>query len=84
MGQTYPSFLEEIQQYPPHIMLWVVRTTNEIIIGPYFFETSVSGSSYFEMLFQWLVPEIDRHDIIDSVVQQDGAQGISALHLGNV
>ena len=39
-------------------MVWV-GLTRSIIFGPYFFEESVSGSTYQDMLINNLFPEID-------------------------
>jgi hypothetical protein len=48
--------------------------TGEMIVGPYFFDVSVTGESYLELLFRCLILELDDVGLLNSVIlQQDGA-----------
>lgn len=68
-----PHFYEEVENNPPHVMLWA-GMTSEYLIGPYFFEGSVNQDSYLHMINEWLIPELTRREIFDTVIlQQDGA-----------
>lgn len=55
-------------------MVWV-GIINENIVGPYFFETSVSGESYYNMLNEFVMPEPQRLEINASEIyyMHDGA-----------
>jgi hypothetical protein len=65
--------LFEVAQHPPHLMMWA-GVISELIIGPYYFDESVTGKSYVELLSYWLIPEHDNVGLLNSVIlQQDGA-----------
>jgi hypothetical protein len=36
-----PHFFEEVAQHPPYFMIWA-GVTSELIVGPYFFDVSVT------------------------------------------
>jgi hypothetical protein len=68
-----PHFFEEVAQHPSHVMMWA-GVTSELIIGPYFFDMSVTGESYLDLLPHWLIRELDNVSLLNSVIlQQDGA-----------
>ena len=73
-GKHNPHYYEELQQHPPHVMIWA-GVTSDYVIGPYFFTNGgITGDSYLDMLENWLMPELDKHDLINNVIiQQDGA-----------
>jgi hypothetical protein len=74
-----PHFFEEVAQHPPHVMMWA-GVTNELIIGPYFFDVPVTGESYLGLMSHWLIPELDKVGLLNSVIlQQDGHQPIMLL-----
>jgi hypothetical protein len=62
-------FFEEEAQHPPHVMMWA-GVSSELIIGPSFFHVSVTGESYLELLFHWLIPELDNVGLLNSVILQ--------------
>jgi hypothetical protein len=48
--------------------------TSDLITGPYFFDVSVTGGCYLELLLNWLIPELNNIGLLHSVIlQQDGA-----------
>jgi hypothetical protein len=54
-------------------MMWA-GVTIDLITGPYFFDVSVTGGCYLELLFHWLIPEPDNTGLLNSaILQQDGA-----------
>jgi hypothetical protein len=48
LGWTKPTFLEEVAQHPPHVMMWA-EVTCLLINGPPFFDVSVTGESYLKL-----------------------------------
>lgn len=74
-----PHFYEEIENNPPHVMLWA-GITSDHLLGPYFFEGTVNQDSYLRMINEWLVPQLRARGILDTVIlQQDGAPPHFAL-----
>jgi hypothetical protein len=66
-----PHFFGEVAQHPPYVMMWAA-VASELIIGPYFFDVSVTSESYLELLSHWLIPELDNVSLLNSVIlQQD-------------
>jgi hypothetical protein len=68
-----PNFLEWERDAPKvNVLLCMTQST---VCGPFFFaEATVSGPVYFDMLEQFLEPQLLTDDILDTVVfQQDGA-----------
>lgn len=73
-SKSNPRYYEELQQHPPHVMLWAGVTSTHVV-GPYFFPAGgVNSDRYMDMLEHWLIPELYRLGIvIDAILQQDGA-----------
>jgi hypothetical protein len=44
-----PHVFEDVAQHPPHVTMWA-GVTSDLIIGPYFFDVSVTGGSYLELV----------------------------------
>jgi hypothetical protein len=62
-------------------MMWA-GVTSELIIGPYFFDVSVTNESYLELLSHWLIPELDNVGLLNSVIlHQDGPTGHQPMML---
>jgi hypothetical protein len=76
-----PHFHEESENNPPHVMTWA-GTSARHIFGPYFFEGSVNQHTYLAMLRDWLVPQLERMNLIGKVwFQQDVAPAHYAISL---
>lgn len=72
-SKTNPHFYEEIQQNPPHVMIWAAISAKHLI-GPYFFEGPVNQESYSHMIENWFLGELVMRDIQHEICfQQDGA-----------
>ena len=61
----------------PGVTVWC-GISSAGIIGPYFFENTVTGNSYVDMLQNWLLPQL--YNTHQQWFQQDGA----AAHYSNV
>ena len=81
-----PHFHHEVEHNPPHVMIWAGVSADHLI-GPYLFEHSVNQQTYSAMIKDWLIPELHRLHIKDTVwFQQDGAPAhyaLSVKHLLN-
>jgi hypothetical protein len=62
-------FFEEAEQHSTHVMMWA-RVTSELINRPHFFDVSVTGESYLDLFFHWLIPELDNAGLLKSIVLQ--------------
>jgi hypothetical protein len=68
-----PHFYEEIENNPPHVMVWAALSAIHLI-GPFFSNGFVTQHSYLDMLRQWFVPQLHVLGIDDGHwFQQDGA-----------
>ena len=77
--KTNPHYYEEIEQHPPHVMMWAAISANHLI-GPYFFNTSVDRVAYLTMLQKYFVPQLRSRQLEESaILQQDGAPAHFAL-----
>jgi isocitrate/isopropylmalate dehydrogenase len=61
-----PHFFEEVAQHPLHVMMWA-GVTSELIIGPHFFDVSVTDESYLGLLSHWLHQELEKMGLLNSV-----------------
>ena len=60
--------------FPQKQMVWI-GFTNTFVIGPYFFETTVSSDTYCKLLIDYVIPQLKaRHKFSSSIFQQDGAR----------
>lgn len=74
-----PHFYEEIENNPPHVMIWA-GVTGKHLFGPYFFDGSVNQETYLRMLNEWLFPQLRATGLMETVTfQQDGATPHFAL-----
>lgn len=74
-----PFYKEEVENNPPHVMIWAALTS-EHLIGPYFFDGNVNQESYANMIRNWFIPKLIELGIKDCVwLQQDGAPAHFAL-----
>lgn len=70
-----PHWMQEYHtQYPEKLNVWAGIIEN-MIIGPYFFDESLTGPRYLEFLQNFLLPELNRlfPNRPDLWLQQDGA-----------
>lgn len=75
-----PSVLQEWQRDTAKVNVWL-GITRSTVYGPFFFaEQTVTGTTYLDMLEQFLEPQLISDGIMDTVVfQQDGAPPHFAL-----
>lgn len=74
-AQQNPHWMQEYHtQYPEKLNVWAGIIGNKII-GPYFFEETLTGPRYLEFLQHFLIPELHRlfPNRDDLWLQQDGA-----------
>lgn len=74
-SDTNPFWVEETSQVDPRVMVWCAMH-DDTIIGPYFFEGSVTGHTYVHMLQEVLNPYLENMPLSnynDVYFQQDGA-----------
>jgi hypothetical protein len=68
-----PHFYEELERNPPHAMVWVGMDM-KWLFGPYSFDGPVYQYRYFDMLKNWLMPELENIGIRENAwFEQDGA-----------
>ena len=68
-----PHLCDEIPLKSKGLVVWAAMFCDRII-GPYFFETTVTKDSYLEMLRDYFIPELKRlRRFSTAVFQQDGA-----------
>ena len=68
-----PNIVEEKQLQPAKCLVWCAISANKII-GPYFFDSTVNGDNYLEMLQQFFWPEHKVQKLHSHYYfQQDGA-----------
>lgn len=62
-----------VKQFPKKLMVWI-GFSKHVIVGPYFFDTSVNADSYLDMICNFVIPELKRRRKYSSTIfQQDGA-----------
>lgn len=72
-GLENPHATVEEQKSKEKVMVWCAMTSTSIL-GPFFFEDTVTGESYLDMLKRFYFPHDKRQGNLDQVVfQQDGA-----------
>lgn len=68
-----PHFYTEQALHAPKIVVWCGLWSRGIV-GPFFFEGTVNGENYLDMLKEWLIPQIQAHPLFDTMLfMQDGA-----------
>ena len=78
-AKSNPHFHYELEHNPPHVMIWAGVSADHLI-GPYLFDKPVNQESYATMIKDWLIPELSRLNIKDTIwFQQDGAPAHYAL-----
>lgn len=80
-----PHWMQEYgTQYPEKVNVWA-GIIGDRIIGPYFFEETLTGARYLEFLQNFLLPELNRlfPNTNDLWLQQDGAPPHYALLVRN-
>ena len=77
-SSTNPHRYQQRRLQPQRVHVWCGMTA-EFVIGPYFFENTVTAESYIEMLQEFLYPELRRRRMLRKVYfQQDGAPAHTA------
>ena len=76
-GSSNPQMMFQTPLHPERCTVWCGITSTKIF-GPYFFETTIDGENYRQMLQQWLFPQIDADGVITLWFQQDGATAHTA------
>ena len=73
-GTEKPHEIWQHERASPKINVWCALRRSRII-GPFFFqETTINGDIYLTMLKTFLIPELQRFNILDKTIfQQDGA-----------
>ena len=72
-GLENPHATVEEQKSKEKVMVWCAMTSTSIL-GPFFFEETVNGERYLDMLKRFYIPRAKRQGNLDQVVfQQDGA-----------
>lgn len=83
-GYENPHKYQEIPLKSPSVTVWASMSINGII-GPYFFDGTVDGNNYENMLANYLIPTLKRRRICSSTVfQQDGAPPHWSLRVRNL
>lgn len=80
-----PHWMQECHtQYPEKLNVWAGIIHNKII-GPYFFDGTLTGPRYLEFLQSFLIPELIRlfPNVDDLWLQQDGAPPHYAVSVRN-
>ncbi len=68
-----PHVILQRRMKEPGVMVWGAMTVDGLV-GPYFFDGSVTGASYLEMLSDFLLPRLQERDDFNQLwFQQDGA-----------
>lgn len=69
-----PHFTLPVKSIQSSVTVWAAIVDDQLI-GPYFFDRTVNGKLYLEMLMNFLVPEMNRRGIDPKTIvfQQDGA-----------
>lgn len=68
-----PRFFTEQPLHSPQVIVWCGLWSGGII-GPFFFEATVTADAYLEMLQSFFLPRISQHPLFDRVIfMQDGA-----------
>lgn len=76
-----PRLIIERHMNSPGVVVWAGIWSGGII-GPYFFDGNVSGASYLEMIFNFVIPEIcTRPELQPLRWHQDGAPAHFALEV---
>jgi len=72
-GTQNPHVVEEVPIKSPGVTVWCAMF-RDVIIGPYFFDSTVTSKAYKKMLEEYLVPELRRRRRLRTTIfQQDGA-----------
>lgn len=75
---TKPAAVQQRPMQPARQLVWC-GLTSQHVIGPYYFEGSVSAEAYQKMLKDFLLPELRRLRMMRTVIfQQDGAPAHTA------
>ena len=72
-SQYNPHVILEKEVNVPRITVWAAMSSNGII-GPFFFNASVTGKRYLNMLQTYFFPQVQQQEYI--YFQQDGAHKI--------
>jgi len=74
-----PHVKVELPRHSPSITIWV-GYTQHFRIGPYFFESTVTGDNYRELLTKEVIPFLKTHRKLKrTTFQQDGAPSHTAM-----
>lgn len=74
-----PHYTDQVQQYPPSLMIWAAAIGEKNLIGPYFIEGRVTSKSYLDLLRNKFYPEVLRRGLKRVMhFQQDGAPAHTA------
>ena len=72
-SKTNPGKYQERRLQPRRVHVWCGMTA-DFVIGPYFFEETVTAEAYLTMLQEYVYPELRRRRMVRKVYfQQDGA-----------
>ncbi|GFV57272.1 DUF4817 domain-containing protein [Trichonephila clavipes] len=77
-SEAYPQVYVETPLHPEKLIVWCALWAGGII-GPYFFKNDeghnvpVNGDRYRAMITNFLIPELNNHDVQELWFQQDGA-----------
>ena len=72
-GTQNPHAIQEVPIKSPGITVWCAMFCDEII-GPYFFESTVTSKTYKAMLQDYFIPQLKRRRKFSTTIfQQDGA-----------
>ena len=74
-----PHFYDELENNPPHVMIWAALDSRHFF-GPFFFDGVVNQLRYLDMLQTWFLP-LFRERVIEETCwfQQDGAPAHYAI-----
>ena len=72
-SESNPNHYVQRVMQPNRVVVWCALSCQHVI-GPYFFESTVSAKSYLKMLREFVIPALRRRNILESIIfQQDGA-----------
>jgi hypothetical protein len=71
-SDTNPHWVTEEPLHSPKVIVWAGVSANRIV-GPYFFNGTVDGQRYLEMLQDWFWPQLSPEERISLRFMQDGA-----------
>ena len=68
-----PHFVTEQALHAPKVVVWCGLWAGGIV-GPFFFEGTVTGENYLKMLKEWFIPRVQNHENFNAMFfMQDGA-----------